>query len=157
MNEIDYFWPYSANIDEEWLFKEIIENNPTPYFPQNDTSHIKVVSFWASWCSPCLVELGVLDKITKSNKFNDVKFIALNFSDSFEIQSNFIRNKKYSYHFLKLLKPYPKDFNFEEMFMPKSFIVDKQNRLIVELPRFSESNRVEFEDKLSTFISNYKK
>ncbi|MFP4370410.1 MAG: TlpA family protein disulfide reductase [Candidatus Kapaibacterium sp.] len=42
-----------------------------------------IISFWATWCKPCLVELNAIDeKIDKWEKETGVKFIAVSIDDS---------------------------------------------------------------------------
>jgi len=43
---------------------------------------IVVISFWASWCSPCLKELPVLENIQNKIGVDIVKVVAINFKEN---------------------------------------------------------------------------
>lgn len=43
---------------------------------------IRIVSFWATWCSPCLKELPVLNAIQKNGGSERVQVIAVNLKES---------------------------------------------------------------------------
>ena len=36
-----------------------------------------IVSFWATWCTPCFQEMAVLNKMAKDSKFKDIKIIGV--------------------------------------------------------------------------------
>jgi len=36
-----------------------------------------IVSFWATWCTPCFQEMAVLNKMAKNSKFKDVKIVGI--------------------------------------------------------------------------------
>ena len=42
---------------------------------------IVVISFWASWCTPCLKELPILENIQNQIGIDKVKVIAINFKE----------------------------------------------------------------------------
>ncbi len=41
-----------------------------------------IISFWASWCGPCIKELPVLEKIQQKVGTDKIKVIAVNFKES---------------------------------------------------------------------------
>ncbi len=43
---------------------------------------IRIVTFWATWCSPCLKELPVLDAIQKKGGADRIEVIAINLKES---------------------------------------------------------------------------
>ena len=46
------------------------------------TGRIRIVSFWATWCSPCLKELPVLNAIQKRGGAERIQVIAVNLKES---------------------------------------------------------------------------
>lgn len=45
------------------------------------SSKVVVLSFWASWCSPCLKELPILENIQKTAGKDRIQVIAINIED----------------------------------------------------------------------------
>ena len=58
---------------------------------------VVIVSFWASWCGPCMKELPVLANVVKQVGPDHLQVIAINYRDEYE---------PYKY-VLKVLKDYP--------------------------------------------------
>jgi len=48
---------------------------------ENHKGKIVVISFWASWCSPCLKELPILENIQNKVGTDKIKVIAINFKE----------------------------------------------------------------------------
>ena len=65
---------------------------PPDYLGKSDSGHeirlsessgrIRIVTFWASWCAPCLKELPVLNAIQKKGGAERVQVIAINLKES---------------------------------------------------------------------------
>lgn len=46
------------------------------------TGKIVIVSFWASWCSPCMKELPILENIQRKLGSDKIRVIAVNYKES---------------------------------------------------------------------------
>lgn len=51
---------------------------------------VVLISFWASWCGPCRVEMPALDKAWPSYKGKDVAFIGVSVDDNPEAAERFL-------------------------------------------------------------------
>ena len=56
-----------------------------------------VLNFWASWCVPCIEEVGVLIRASKKYQNEDIVFIAVNIWDDKENAVNFIKRYNADY------------------------------------------------------------
>jgi thiol-disulfide isomerase/thioredoxin len=96
--------------------------------------HVVLLSFWASWCTPCLVELPTFidlhDKLAKDG----LEIVPVNVdenTDSAQEISDFWKTKKF---------PFPTFFDpthkgaeaFQVDSLPSNFILDKQGRLVAQ-------------------------
>jgi len=52
-------------------------------FKNKDGRKVVVQSFFASWCQPCIKEIGELQKIQEEFSENDIKFFLINLTDYF--------------------------------------------------------------------------
>ncbi len=50
-------------------------------FLSDSAGRIRIVSFWASWCSPCLKELPVLNAIQKKGGSERIQVVAINLKE----------------------------------------------------------------------------
>lgn len=48
---------------------------------ENYQGKVVVISFWASWCAPCLQELPVLESIQRNVGMDNIQVIAVNFKE----------------------------------------------------------------------------
>jgi thiol-disulfide isomerase/thioredoxin len=67
-----------TEIDREQLFKMTAKENDTTY----------VINFWATWCSPCVKEIGYFEELFLRSQEKSVKviLISLDFPDRVERQ-----------------------------------------------------------------------
>jgi thiol-disulfide isomerase/thioredoxin len=55
----------------------IIKLNQLLEFLHEETDHIKVVNFWATWCAPCIKELPLLEKLGEERTDVKVTLVSL--------------------------------------------------------------------------------
>lgn len=97
---------------------------------EDNKGKIVVISFWASWCSPCLKELPILEGI--QNKIGDdtVKVVAINYKEN----SKQYRRIKKKLSTLKLTLTHDKRGAIGKSFgvkgIPNLFIVGKNGKLL---------------------------
>lgn len=75
----------------------------TKIYLSEGVGKIRIVTFWATWCAPCLKELPVLNAVQKKGGEDRVQVIAVNINDR---QIDFRRA-------LRKLKDYEIDFVFD--------------------------------------------
>lgn len=83
------------------------------------------INFWATWCTPCVLEMPAIRNAMDSLKNEDIEFLFASDESAEEIEGF---EKKYSYHF-----SYYRSNNIEElgiMTLPTTFIFDKNGKQV---------------------------
>lgn len=84
---------YSATSFNIWNSNEVINTKE---------SHKKIyINFWASWCTSCIEELPILEKVKNDPKNKDIIFIAVNVGDNDRKIQKFINKYGFSYKMVK--------------------------------------------------------
>ncbi len=101
---------------------------------------IVVISFWASWCSPCLKELPILENIQNKIGTEKIKVVAINFQEG---RKQYRKIKKHL-SALKLTLTHDKRGKIGERFgveaIPNLFIVGKDGKIIFHNVGYNESS-----------------
>jgi len=101
---------------------------------------IVVISFWASWCSPCLKELPILENIQNKIGTDKVKVIAINFKES---RKKFKKIKKILSS-LNLTLTHDKRGTIGKKFgveaIPNLFIIGKDGQLVFHNVGYGDSS-----------------
>lgn len=89
-----------------------------------------IITFWASWCPPCLKELPVLERIQNKVGTENIKVIAINFKES----------RKQYWYIKKKLKDLTLTLSHDKKgflarkygvnTLPNLFIIDQEGKLI---------------------------
>jgi thiol-disulfide isomerase/thioredoxin len=58
---------------------------------KNKNRYVVVLSFWATWCQPCKVEIPLLEKISEEMKNEPIKFFLINTMEKSEPNEDTIR------------------------------------------------------------------
>jgi len=88
-----------------------------------------VLNFWASWCIPCIEEVGVLDRANKKYNNDDIIFIGVNIWDDNENAVNFI--KKYDADYLNGVDPKNEiQVNYGIQGVPETYFINKDGIII---------------------------
>lgn len=83
------------------------------------------ISFWASWCVPCIAEFSSLEEL--SIKRPELTMIALNIEDQ-PTFSAFVEGGHYNLPFYLLKTPLPSELNAPAI--PATFILDEEGKII---------------------------
>lgn len=93
--------------------------------------NVVILSFWASWCTPCLVELPTFAELEK--KFHDrgLRIVAVNLDEGSEgpsMAKDFWKKEKFGFPcFFDPQKMLAQKFEVE--MLPSNFVIDRQGRL----------------------------
>lgn len=108
-----------------------------------------VINFWATWCPPCIAEMPSLEKLYL-NYNQEVLFLFIT-SENFEVTTKFKQKHDYQFPVFNTLSNVPSEFKVSSI--PRTFIIDKNGRIVVDKSGtanwFSES----FQEKLQILIN----
>ena len=88
----------------------------------------KVISFWATWCPPCIAELPSLQALYDSYK-GQVDFIFIS-NEKTEVIQQFLDKNKYSIPVFVPLEV-SKEIYFKPRTIPRTLLIDKKNEIIM--------------------------
>ncbi len=101
---------------------------------------IVVISFWASWCSPCLKELPVLENIQNKIGTDKIKVVAINFKENRKQYKKIVKMLSS----LKLTLTHDKRGSIGRKFgveaIPNLFIIDKNGELAFHNVGYGDSS-----------------
>lgn len=95
--------------------------------------NVVILSFWASWCTPCLVELPTFAEIQKRFEDRGLTILAVNLDDDPEEGKTFARDFWSKKNF-----PFPNFFDHQKVvaqqfavdMLPSNFVIDREGRLV---------------------------
>lgn len=124
------FKPPSIEADQPPNFKENEFKFKTldgKVFELNDfKGKVVFLTFWATWCRFCAMELPHIQKLYEEYKGKDIEFVALS-AEGKEKVEKYINNFKYTFPAYIQLTPTPSIFKSEGI--PVNFILDKEGKV----------------------------
>jgi len=112
---------------------------------------ITIVSFWATWCKPCLQELNNIDNVYEEwqKKYN-VRLIAVSVDDSRSANKvkGLVTSKNWTYDVLiDLNSDLRRALNVTNP--PTTFLIDKSGKIIYTHTGYLEGDEAELEKKIA--------
>lgn len=86
------------------------------------------VSFWATWCAPCIAEMPGMYKLYEDYK-SKVTFLFVT-NENWNVVSKFYQKKGYDFPTYNQINNSPKEL--ESSSIPATFILDKDKKIVVE-------------------------
>ena len=112
--------------------------------------HPVVLSFWATWCSPCKKELEAINEDYEAwKKAYNVEVIAVTIDDARALAKvgPLVKEKGWSYTILSdVNKDAQRLFNFQPI--PQSYLIDAEGHIVFEHNGYSPGDEDELEDEL---------
>lgn len=89
---------------------------------------VTIVSFWATWCPPCIAELPSLNALYKDYK-NSVEFVFISNEDP-SVLKKFLKENSYSIP-VYTPKSEAEDIYFKPRTLPRTLLIDRHSRIVV--------------------------
>ncbi len=111
---------------------------------------ITVMSFWATWCSPCKRELdAIMDVYPDWQEEYDVELLAITIDDARSLAKvpAMIETKGWEYTVLADVKrELQKSLNFQTV--PQTFLIDKNGEIVYTHSGYNPGDEFELEDEI---------
>lgn len=116
---------------------------------------ITVISFWATWCSPCKRELdAIVDLYPEWQEEYGLEFLAITVDDSRSLRKvkPMVSTKGWEYTILSDAKQeLQRAMNFQTV--PMTFLLDKDGNIVYEHSSYSPGDEYELEDKIKALVA----
>jgi peroxiredoxin len=108
----------------------------------NKTKHVVVLSFFATWCKPCLQEIPHLEKIEKGFSGQAVKFLLVNVGEEEVKIKEFLTLNSINLNIL--MDRYNKIAEkYDALTLPRLYVIDKEGIVRKEQKGFSNPEQFE--------------
>ena len=99
------------------------------HFQLNQTQgKVKVISFWATWCPPCIAELPSLQELYNTYNY-DIEFVFIS-NENPEIIKSFLKKNNYSFPVYKPLYA-SEEIYFNPRTIPRTLLIDQNNTIVI--------------------------
>ncbi|MBT3217325.1 MAG: TlpA family protein disulfide reductase [Candidatus Marinimicrobia bacterium] len=157
-------WALKTNPDKinfEFLRKWTVGKDERLLRPQSQPNrHAVLMSFFATWCSPCMKELPILEEVYKKYKDKQIKFFLIDITEAtrgnpgYENMPKagpFLKEKGVTMEILYDLRGKVME-NYNAQTLPRLFIVDGYQTLRMTRKGFHEGEEEIFKKELSEII-----
>jgi len=115
----------------------------------NKVKHVVVLSFFATWCKPCIAEIPYLERLSKDFESLPVKFFLIDVGETRDKVVQFVKEKDIKLTIL--LDRYNKTSEkYDALSIPRLFVIDKEGIIRKEQRGFSDPKQ--FEKEMITFL-----
>ena len=115
-----------------------------------------IISFWMSWCKPCLVEMPQLEQLYKTYKDKGLLVVSINADDpsGVAMAKNIVRQKRLTYPVLldsttKVTGIYNPNKTF-----PYTMIIDRDKKIVHVKKGFSAGDEKTLEEKIGKLLAD---
>ena len=106
---------------------QLQDNNGFNYRLSDFTGRVVVLNFWASWCTPCTVEMPAFQSATREYSIDEVIFLGINLTSQDEITNVLAFLDENGITFPILLDQTGSTSNLYQVFsMPTTYFIDKE-------------------------------
>jgi peroxiredoxin len=110
----------------------------------NKEKYVVVLSFFATWCKPCMEELPHLEKVAETCKNQSVKIFLIDVGEDLQKVTDFVGRKKISLPVL-IDRYQTVAEKYDALTLPRLFVIDREGVIRKENKGFSDPDTFEHE------------
>jgi thiol-disulfide isomerase/thioredoxin len=99
-----------------------------PYNLTQSEYKVTIVSFWATWCPPCIAELPSLNNLYKDYK-DKVEFVFIS-NEKPSVLKNFLKENEYNFP-VYIPVGEAQDIYFKPRTIPRTLLIDRNSRVVI--------------------------
>lgn len=107
------------------------------------------LNFWATWCGPCVSEMGSIEKAAQQFK-QDIVFLAIS-NEPPSLIKTYLKKNKYSFNFARFEGSY---LDLYVVALPTTLLIDANGQVIAEEEGFRNWTSASSLDLLSSLLKN---
>jgi thiol-disulfide isomerase/thioredoxin len=105
------------------------------------------LNFWATWCGPCVSEMGSIEKASQQFK-DEIVFLALS-NESASLIKSYVKRNKFSFKFGRLEGSY---LDVYVVSLPTTILIDAQGQVVEEEEGFRNWTSPSSLEKLKSLV-----
>ena len=118
----------------------------------NFENRVVVINFWATWCPPCVAEMGSLNELYKRYKNEEeLRFLFIS-NEKDSIVAQFLEKNRYDFEVFSSLSEPPKALEVSSI--PRTFIINKSGEIIVDKSGAADWNSKKVNDLIKSLIKS---
>lgn len=151
----NYAVSQNKNPTNETKFELTKDFKNSPFYKEfvSDSDKILLVNLWATWCSPCIKEMPILNKIKSQYSQLPVNFISLSLEndlekvesflakDTFRFKDITIENLKYRGQIYNFLNQRPLNARINKWSVPMTYLI-KNKEIVATIKGSVEKNEI---------------
>jgi len=135
--------------DGEPVNAQMVDMNNRPVSFEDLKGKVLFVNNWASWCPPCIAEMGSIHQLKEKLKGVDVEFVMVSFDENSEKAVSFMKKRKFDFNLYFPGDEYP----YATSSIPATFIIDKNGKTVAQHIGMADYNNEAIANQLKSLAN----
>lgn len=135
--------------DNEVFLRDFCGDLRQPW--KNKIQHVVIISFFATWCQPCMKEISELENVVANFKDKELKVFLIDLKEEKSVVQKFVTEKKFQSPVL-LDKYGVVAQNYGVSSLPRLFVIDREGKIVWKTTGYQENIAKELTAILKTLL-----